>query len=130
MSEGNRRASCCVHASDRPCPAAIARGETADAADALDDIAAPSLHGTLRWSGERASAFATLIATARDARPGPVETERAGYGELDLGASWRVAPLLDLRVVVRNATDRFRYGSPDALAAFAPGRGVTISISR
>lgn len=110
--------------------AAIARGETLDNGDALDDIAAPALHTTLRWAHARASAFVTASLFARDERPGPVETTRPGYTEIDFGGGWRITPLLELRVAVRNATDRHHFGSPDAVAAFAPGRSVIIGISR
>jgi outer membrane receptor protein involved in Fe transport len=110
--------------------AAIARGEDADTGDALDDIGGPSLHTSLRWAAERASAFITASGYGRDDRPGPVETERPGYVEVDLGAGWRIRPRLEIRVVLRNATNVQRAGSPDAVAAFAPGRSVMIGINR
>ena len=110
--------------------AAIARGEDRTTRDALDDIGAPSLHTSLRWASTRASAFITTSAFGRDDRPGPVEVERPGYVELDLGAGWRVSPLLEIRMVVRNATNVQRFGSADAVAAFAPGRSVMIGINR
>ncbi|HEX7829938.1 MAG TPA: TonB-dependent receptor, partial [Thermoanaerobaculia bacterium] len=108
--------------------AAIARGE-ADGAD-LDDIAAPSLHASVRWAAENKSAFFGASLVGRDDRPGPVETTRAGYTSLDAGAGWRFTPWLEVRVVVRNLTDAQRFGSPDAVAAFAPGRSFTIGINR
>jgi outer membrane receptor protein involved in Fe transport len=110
--------------------AAIARGEDVDTGDALDDIGAPSISGSLRWASERASAFVTASAYARDDRPGPVEVERAGYVDVDIGAGWRLSPLFELRVVVRNATNVQRFGSPDEVAAFAPGRSVMVGINR
>ena len=110
--------------------AAIARGEDVDTGDALDDIGAPSLSGSLRWASARASAFVTASAYARDDRPGPVEVERAGYADIDVGAGWRLSPLFELRVVVRNATNTQRFGSPDEVAAFAPGRSVMVGINR
>jgi outer membrane receptor protein involved in Fe transport len=110
--------------------ASLARGEDVDSGDALDDIAAPTLHLSLRWARSNASAFASLAAWGRDSRPGPVEVERAGHATLDLGAGWRLSPLFEVRVVVRNATDRYYFGSPDAAAAFAPGRSITIGVNR
>ncbi|HUP59378.1 MAG TPA: TonB-dependent receptor [Thermoanaerobaculia bacterium] len=109
--------------------AALARGET-ETGSYLDDIAPPSLHSSLRWAAERASAFVTLSAYGRDERPGPVEVERAGYASVDAGAGWRIAPKFELRVVVRNLMDAQHFGSSDATAAFAPGRSVTIGVNR
>jgi outer membrane receptor protein involved in Fe transport len=110
--------------------AAIARGEDVDTGAALDDIGAPSLTASLRWAAEHASLFVTGIAFARDAHPGPIEVERAGYAEFDVGAGWRVSPRFEVRVVVRNATNVQRFGSADEVAAFAPGRSVMIGINR
>lgn len=110
--------------------AAAARGEALDTGDALDDIGAPSVHTSLRWAAERASAFITASAYARDDRPGPVEVARRAYADVDVGAGWRIHPRFEVRVVVRNATNVQRYGSPDEAAAFAPGRSVMIGINR
>jgi outer membrane receptor protein involved in Fe transport len=109
--------------------AAIAEGE-ADNRDPLDDIGGPVLHSQLRWAPEQASVFGTISAYDRDDRPGPVETERPGYTEVDLGAGWRFSPRLEVRVVLRNALNAQHAGSPDAVAAFAPGRSVLIGINR
>ncbi|HEX8618788.1 MAG TPA: TonB-dependent receptor [Thermoanaerobaculia bacterium] len=109
---------------------AIAEGEDVDTGDALDDIGGPSLHSQVRWAAEGASVFMTVSAYGHDDRPGPVEVERAGYTEVDLGAGWRFSPHLELRVVLRNATNAQHFGSADEVAAFAPGRSVTIGINR
>lgn len=108
--------------------AALARGE-ADGA-AIDDIAPPTLHVSLRWAAERKSAFLGASAYGRDERPGPVEVERAGYATLDAGAGWRFTPWLELRVVVRNLTNAQHFGSADEAAAFGRGRSVTIGLNR
>jgi outer membrane receptor protein involved in Fe transport len=110
--------------------ASIAKGEDAGTHAALDDIAPRTLQGSLRWAAERASVFVTAIAYARDDRPGPVETVRPGYAEIDAGAGWRVHPLLEVRVVVRNLTNADHFGSADAVAALAPGRSVMIGLNR
>ncbi len=110
--------------------AAIARGEDAGSGAALDDIAGPTIHVSLRWAVERASSFVTISAFGRDERPGPVEVERPGYVSVDAGIGWRVLPVLEIRFVVRNLTDAQHFGSPDAVAAFAPGRSVMIGINR
>lgn len=108
--------------------ASIARGE-ADGAP-LDDIAPKTLHASLRWAADDRSAFLGASAYARDERPGPVETVRAGYVEMDAGIGWRFSPWFEVRVVVRNLTNAMHYGSADAVAAFAPGRSVTIGVNR
>lgn len=108
---------------------AVARGET-DGGTALDDIAPPTLHASLRWAGPTTSAFLSASAYARDDRPGPVEVERPGYVEIDAGTGWRFSPWLEVRVVVRNLTNVQRFGSTDEAAAFAPGRSVMIGINR
>lgn len=110
--------------------AAVARGEDADSGEALDDIAPPVVHTSLRWAAERASAFIGLSAYARDGRPGPLEVVRPAYAELDFGAGWRLSPLFEVRVVVRNLTNTDRLGSADEEAALAPGRSVMIGINR
>jgi outer membrane receptor protein involved in Fe transport len=109
--------------------AAIARGETGNGT-ALDDIAPPTLHTSLRWAAPRASTFLTVSSYARDKRPGPVEVERPGYVDVDLGTGFRVSPWLELRVVVHNLTNVQRYGSTDEAAAFAPGRSIVIGVNR
>ena len=108
---------------------AVARGE-ADTGDPLDDIAPPTLHTSLRWAAPRASAFVTVSAYGRDDRPGPVEVERPGYVDVDAGTGFRISPWLEVRVVVRNLTNVYRYGSTDEASAFAPGRSIMIGVNR
>ncbi len=108
---------------------AIARGE-ADTGDPLDDIAPPTLHASLRWAAPQASAFVSASAYRRDDRPGPVEVERPGYVEVDVGTGWRVSEHFEVRVAVRNLTNVHRFGSADEASAFAPGRSVMIGINR
>lgn len=110
--------------------AALARGEDVDTGDALDDISGPTVHASLRWAAEQMSAFTTISAYGRDERPGPVEVERPGYTEVDAGFGWRFTPSFEVRLVVRNLTNAFHAGSPDEVAAFAPGRSITIGINR
>lgn len=108
---------------------ALARGES-DSGDPLDDIAAPTLHSSIRWAAPRASAFVTLSAYGRDDRPGPVEVERPGYVDVDAGTGYRFSEWFEVRVMVRNLTNAYRYGSPDEASAFAPGRSILIGINR
>ncbi|HEX2835144.1 MAG TPA: TonB-dependent receptor [Thermoanaerobaculia bacterium] len=108
--------------------AAVARGEADEAP--IDDIAPPTLHATLRWAADDRSAFVGASLYGRDERPGPVEVDRAGYTTIDAGIGWRFTPWIELRVVVRNLTDSQHFGSADAVAAFAPGRSVTIGLNR
>ncbi len=110
--------------------AAIASGEDADTGAALDDIGEPVLHAQLRWAAEMTSAFLTASAYRSDDDPGPVETERDGYVTIDTGIGWRFSPAFELRLVVRNLTNAYHFGSSDAVASLAPGRSVMIGINR
>jgi len=109
--------------------ASLARGEASDGGTPLDDIAAPNAHAALRWSNDRLSAFAHGFFFARDDRPGPVETTRPGYATLDAGAGWRILTQAEIRMHVRNLTDRTYAGSADANSALAYGRNLTIGIN-
>jgi outer membrane receptor protein involved in Fe transport len=59
-----------------------------------------------------------------------VETARDGYVTLDTGIGWRFSPALELRLVVRNLTNAYHFGSADAVSSLAPGRSVMIGINR
>lgn len=107
---------------------AIARGEAVDDDANLDDIAAPNLHAALRWAGPRSSAFLHVFVVGEDDRPGPVETTRDGYTTADLGFGWTFTRAAELRLQVRNVFDKRYPGSPDANAALAPGRTLTIGL--
>lgn len=110
--------------------ASISSGEDVDTGAALDDIAPPSLHASLRWAAEKMSAFITASAYGDDDDPGPVEAAREGYLTADAGIGWRFLPAFELRLVVRNLTNEYHFGSADAVAAFAPGRSVMIGVNR
>jgi outer membrane receptor protein involved in Fe transport len=105
-----------------------ARGEALDDDAPLDDIPGPNGHLALRWAHGRAYVFAHGFFFAEDDRPGPVETSRPAHETFDLGAGWRFSELLELRVHARNILDENYAGSPDANAALAPGRSVTVFI--
>jgi outer membrane receptor protein involved in Fe transport len=110
--------------------AAIAEGKDADTGAPLDDIGAPMLHASLRWAAETASAFITASAYGDDDEPGPVETARQGYVTADAGIGWRFSPHFELRLVVRNLTNAYHFGSADEVSSFAPGRSVMIGVNR
>ena len=108
--------------------AAVARGEVLDDDAALDDIAMPNAHVALQWNLARTVTFLDASFYARDTRPGPVETSRPGYSNLDLGLSYRLSQQIALRVVVRNVTNVRHAASADANAALASGRSVVIGV--
>ena len=110
--------------------AAIASGEDVDSGAPLDDIASSMAHAQLRWAVETKSAFLTVSGFGRDDEPGPVETEREGYVTADAGFGWRFSPAFELRLVVRNLTNAYHFGSADAVASLAPGRSVMIGINK
>lgn len=110
--------------------AAIAEGKDADSGAALDDIGAPMVHASLRWAAEKMSAFVTGSAYGSDDDPGPVEAERDAYFTADAGIGWRIFPAFEVRVVVRNLTNAYHFGSADEVASLAPGRSVMIGVNR
>jgi outer membrane receptor protein involved in Fe transport len=109
---------------------AIAEGKDAGSGAALDDIAPPVLHTSLRWAAERMSAFITASMYGDDDEPGPVEVAREAYLTADAGIGWRLSPAFEVRLVVRNLTDEHHFGSADAVAAYAPGRSVMVGVNR
>jgi len=110
--------------------ASLSEGKDADTGAALDDISGPALHAQVRWAREKASAYLTTSAYGEDDEPGPVETARESYVTADLGVGYRFLPMFEVRVVVRNLTDAYHFGSADAVASLAPGRSVMIGINR
>jgi len=60
--------------------------------------------------------------------PGPTELERPGFTVLDLGGGWRFSEALELRLTVRNATDKLYVAAPDNAADFAVGRSITLAL--
>lgn len=67
-------------------------------------------------------------AYARDERPGPTETDVAGYAVLDAGAGFTVAPWLDLGLIARNVTDAFYHQTADPNGVPAPGRSLQLTL--
>ena len=107
----------------------IARGEDRDTGESLDDIAAPNMNLSLRWTGSRWSAWGAAAWWAADGRPGPVETSREAGTSLDLGAGWRISDRVELMTIVRNAADSSYFDSADAASALAPGRSVSLGVN-
>ena len=105
------------------------RGEVLDDGSPLDDVPPAGVVATLR--GAPAGRWWWLVrgaAYARDERPGPTETEVAGYAVLDAGAGLTVAPWLDLGVIARNITDAAYYQTADPNGVPAPGRSLQLTL--
>lgn len=98
------------------------RGVALDDGTPLDDVPAESVSLQVRklW-GPGMSVYLRGAATARDDRPGPTEREVPGYLTLDLGASWRPTPRLEVGGIVRNLLDQEYLASQDPRAVPAPG---------
>ena len=102
--------------------AQISRGLLLDDDTDLDDVAPDTLSFVLRKAfGSRVSTFARVAFFAEDDRPGPTEVAMPGHTNLDVGASWFIAPQLEIRGSVRNLLNQEYYASPDPRWVFAPG---------
>lgn len=97
--------------------------------EAIDDTPAPNGWLSLRRSFPRGYAYARLSTALEKDDPGPTELERPGYTLLDLGGGYRFTDRLELRLVLRNATDRQYFAAPDEAADRAVGRSFTVGLS-
>jgi len=68
-------------------------------------------------------------ATARDDDPGPTERITPGYATLDLGGGLRLGARTEIRVALRNVTDRDYPATPDEKAVLAPGRAGVVTLA-
>lgn len=91
----------------------------------LDDVSADTVTLQLRRRfGDRGGVQARASIVARDDRPGPTEQIVGAHTLIDLSASYRVSPVVELRVTGRNLLDRRYLLSPDTRAVLAPGASV------
>lgn len=60
---------------------------------------------------------------------GPTEQPTSSYSVLDVGGGVALPGRTELRLLVRNVTDRFYLGTADALAVPAPGRSATLAFA-
>lgn len=107
---------------------AIARGATSEG-DALDDIPAPDASLEMRWAYPTGYLFGEARHVSDDDRPGPTELARDRYTTLDLGAGWRFARAMEVRVVLRNVTNEEYFASADEMSELGAGRSVTVMLS-
>jgi iron complex outermembrane receptor protein len=103
-------------------------GKVLDDGSFLDDV--PARGGFLWLSGKlsRLRWETRFAAYARDTRPGPTEAVVPGYAQWDLGASFQLAPALEIGLYARNLLDRAYVASADPDAVLAPGRSVQLSL--
>lgn len=110
--------------------AQLVRGETTDDRLPTDDVPADAVALVLRHqAGSRWSWYASLEASRRDRRPGPLETEAPGYLLSDVGVSVELNRHLELRAVGRNLLNQRRLATPEADSPAAPGRSVEIALA-
>jgi outer membrane receptor protein involved in Fe transport len=103
-------------------------GKTVDDGTYLDDVPARGGFVRLAQRKSRWSWFAHFAFYARDTRPGPTEAVVPGYALLDGGASYRLAPELELAVRARNLLNRAYPGDNEPGAVLAPGRSLLLSL--
>lgn len=103
--------------------AQVASGEALDDGTPLADTPPAGLTLGLRQKlRKQAYLMARAAAFARDEEPGPTERATPGYTTLDLGGGWRLNRAAELRLLLRNITDKGYPASPDAKSVLAPGR--------
>lgn len=109
--------------------ATTARGRARDDGSPTADVPAESVSLSLDHAvGGRFWWRARWQVTARRDDPGPAEVATPGHAVLDASAGYRVGKGLEVRVVLRNLLDRAYPGSPDPVAALAPGRSATLVV--
>ena len=95
---------------------------------ALDDIEPPTVQVLVRKHvRDRWTSFVRLAAVRHDDEPGPSEVAAPGYVLLDAGASWLVAPGLELQVSARNLLNEAYYSSRGPRWVYAPGRQASLT---
>lgn len=76
---------------------------------------------------EKGSVHVRVATFATDNRPGVSEVRAPGYTLVDAGASWWLAPHLEVRANGRNLLNRTYFASPDPRWVHAPGRSVSLT---
>jgi outer membrane receptor protein involved in Fe transport len=97
--------------------------------DPVADLAPANAWVNLRYTVDRGYIFGRLASSDEKDDPGPSEVARPGFTVFDLGGGWRLTDELELRLLVRNLTDKAFVPSPDEIADRAPGRSVTVGFS-
>ena len=108
--------------------AQIERGETLDDDRPIDDIPPGSISLQVRKNFGRGFALLRGAAYDGDHLPGPNERARPGYGTIDLGGGFDIAPWMEIQAYVRNLLDKTYLVSPDARAVPAPGISATFTL--
>jgi outer membrane receptor protein involved in Fe transport len=110
--------------------AQFARGTTEDDDADLDDISPDQFSLVLRKAFDtRVQAFVRLARYAEDGRPGPSEVVAPGHTNVDAGASWFLAPRVELRGAIRNLLNEDYFASPDPRHVPAPGINGFVTIA-
>jgi outer membrane receptor protein involved in Fe transport len=109
--------------------AQLQRGRALDDGAWLDDVSADTVSLRVRRRlGERGAVQVQTSVFARDDRPGPTEQIVGAHTLVDVSASYRLAPAVELRVVGRNLLDRRYLLSPDTRAVLAPGASALATL--
>ena len=107
----------------------MSRGHTEDSGTPLDDIPSPSITILLKKQlGEKAYFALQSRTFSRNWRAGPTETITPGFGVLDLNLGWLLEPRTQLRIVLKNLTDKNYPASPDRWSVPAPGRSILLNL--
>ncbi len=109
--------------------AQIASGELPDDDTPLDDIPQTSFTvGLNKQLSDRGYLNFRGVLFSRDDDSGPTEISLPGYGFVNIGGGWKLAPRVELRFLVRNLFDKDFPASPDSRALGAPGRSGQVTL--
>jgi outer membrane receptor protein involved in Fe transport len=115
---------------DLAATAEVSRGRDASDGTPVDDVAPRAGSVSLRHHGfgSRVVSYARVKAVGAHDAAGPSEVPTGSYTLVDVGASWRVTPHLELVGTARNLLNEAYQSSAGPRWVWAPGRHAAITL--